>query len=541
VLRFLGLNSEIRDQWVKKALFARGEGKLVPTSIGQFSPGQIGGPNATQGFEGTSFINPLDFILMIEGVTLFSGSVSRKLESSNRTKSAFPFTVFSSSVGNTMDSVKDAKKARGEMWLPLWSRFAGLAEIVQVLAEGRAEINGKQVSYGLQFARAATSLGVDRGISAFVRYAFLQRSGKNYIATALGRFDVRARPDVDLLRDADAWLDRFRRTASGDKAPPRFKSALRRIESAIFAFCQFGGVTRFGEILCAFGNAERELARGERFREDVRVQPVSGLSLEWLRAADDKSMEFELALALAGIHDHEKKVGPIRANIEAVSFERRRPDWKKNGFSEVWNNASLSMNLLAVLERRVIDAEKLGCKDLPLLSPYKASVDAVSAYIAGDVDDRRIEELLWGMVLVNHSKLSGEPRSPGRSEKEHGDAESLAVMPRSYALLKLLFLSGALVTGNGTINVRPEPSIMSLLRAGRTAGACAIASRRLRASGLTTMTHRKGAEPFNELDWQTDAVDSMRLGAALLFPISASSVDSLRKMVVRPSHKYLSR
>ena len=534
VLGFLDLQPESRQQWVERAVLARGEAKLSPAPIGQFSPGQVGGPNATQGFEGGSFINPLDFLLMIEGVILFAGSVSRKLGNASAAKAAFPFTVFSSSVGYTMDAAKDSKGARGEIWLPLWPRFAGLAEIAQVLAEGRAEIKGKQASSGVQFARAAVSLGVDRGISSFVRYGFLQRNGKAYLATALGHFDVRTRPDVDLLRDADAWLDQFRRAASGDKAPPRFTSALRRLESAIFAFCQFGGSVRFGEILCAFGNAERELARGGKFREDVR--PISGLSSDWLCAADDKSIEFELARALAGIYDPSKKIDPIRSNVEPVSLENQRTAWKKSSLCHVWNSASLPTNLMSVLERRITDADKFGCEYLPLASPYPASIQAVSAYIEGNVDDGRLEELLWGMITLDYSRPPKKQPFVPRVEEDRSEAESSASTPRPYALLKLLFLPHPLMAGDAEIKIHPEPSIITLLRAKRTAAACAIAARRLRASGLIPMAHGKGQKTFGDMDWQGGGIDSIRLGAALLFRVSDRSINELMQLVLRPDN-----
>lgn len=531
VLEYFALPSEDRRHWAERAIFSQGEARLVPTSIGQFSPGQIGGPNATQGFEGESLINPLDFILMVEGAILFAGSVSRKLRNGGTSKAAFPFTVFSSSVGQSMGSAKDSKAARGEIWLPLWQRFAGLTEITHILAEGRAEVNGRQASSGVQLARAVTSLGVDRGIHGFVRYGFLQRNGKAYLATSLGCFDVHSNPDVELLKEMDAWHDRFRGAASGDNVPPRFSSALKHIESAIFNFCKYGGNSRFAEILCALGKAEKELANGKKYREDKYLRPLSALSPEWLRAADDNSPEFELALSLAGIYDPEKKIEPIRANIEPVSYGR----WKEKGFCNVWSNAGLSVNLLSVLERRMMDAGRLGCEGLPLASSHKASIEAVSKYIAGDVDDDKIKELLLGMILIDHWKpLKKEASFSFEGETQVEDKEH-AFMPRPYAILKLIFLPGGIKTHDEEVLVRPEPAITALLRAGRLGEACSIAARRLRGSGMTPMTYRKGGKPFlDALDWQTEGIDPIRLGAALLFPVSLHGLNELKRMVLRP-------
>lgn len=530
VLMFCDLSAEESSQWVEKALFERGRTTLVPTSIGQFSPGQIGGPNATQGFEGDSFINPLDFMLTVEGAILFASSVSRRMQNGSTTKAAFPFTVFASPSGSFVNGNKESKTSRGEIWLPLWGRFASLHEISHVFSEGRAEVGRKQASSGVQFARAAVSLGVDRGIFGFARYGFLQRNGKAYLATTLGRFDVRVLSEVDLFKEADPWLDRFMKAFSGDKAPPRFDSALRRIDSAIYNFCNIGGTARFAEVLCALGSAERELSKSDGFRE--RLRPLRGLSGQWLRAANDNSVEFELALSLARIHDSERKVDAIRSNMEPVSGD----NWKTSGFCHVWTNASLSVNLISVLQRRMIDAKKYGCGGLPLASYSSASADSVAAYIAGDVDDSKIEELLWGMILINHgASLVGEPAL--RVTKESPiEARDRTPIPRVYALLKLLFLSGNVEDGDRQIAIIPELPVIEFLLSGRVGTACTLAARRLKASGLIPMTYGKGRTLFREADWQSGSVDPIRLAAALLFPLSLRDRDEIKQLVIRPDN-----
>jgi CRISPR-associated protein Csx17 len=377
---------------------------------------------------------------------------------------------------------------------------------------------------------------VDRGIAAFQRFAIVRGrvGGENYNTSAvLGCFEVRARPDVDLLREADGWLGRFRGAASDEKAPPRFRSALRRIEGAIFDFCQHGGTPRFAEILCALGRAERELAGGENFRKDSNLSPLAGLSLDWLRAANDESFEYELALSLAGVHDRERVIGPLRANLESVTWPGH-PDWKgytswaERSRAVVWSSANLSANLVAILERRLMDGDRNGCSKLPLASWRSTSLDAVSAFLAGAVDDARVEDLLWGLLLVDH----GRPH-PIQPSRPPADAPPL---PRAYALLKLLFLPDPLATKAGEVRVRPEPSLVPLLRAGHIGDACALAMRRLRASGLLPTPYRTGGRAARDDEWRDAAgsVEAQRLAAALLFPVSLSDVTRLTALVLRP-------
>lgn len=312
----LVFDSPYSDIWAKFTLYAEGSVPLHSSSIGQFSPGNIGGPNATQGFEGDSRLNPWDYILLIEGTPLLAGSISRRCDTNNFAKAIFPFTVLP--IVHDADSVekKDSNSARGEIWLPLWEKFMKLPELEKLFGEGRAEWSGHQSRTNVDFAKAIASLGVEKGVSSFSRHGFLQRNGLAYLATPLGHFDVKSNPDVELLKEPDQWIERFRR-ACGDKSPARFSAALRKLDSSIYNYCQFGEKQGIQRILIALGQAENEAARSPKFRENAWLLPLQRLSHEWVRAADDNSSEFEIAAALAGIQGSAAYPG-IRANMECV-------------------------------------------------------------------------------------------------------------------------------------------------------------------------------------------------------------------------------
>jgi len=528
--------NQVSSEWLKNALYGTPFRGLVPERTSAlYDGGAVGGTNAGQGFERISLGNPWSFILCIEGTVTLAGCISRREGISSSGSLSFPFQT--RLTPTFMDSSSDKETTGREIWMPLWDKYTDIHEIRTLFSEGRSSIGRRQSSCGIDFARAVASLGIDRGISAFQRIGLVKGriGGDKYnTSVSLGHFDVRSRPDVDLLREADEWLDRFRRAASGDNAPPRFITALRRIESSIFAFCKHGGADRFSEILRAFGNAEHELAKGNKYREDKNIRPLAGLSREWLRAANDKSPEFGLALSLAGIYDPESKLEPIRANIEPVSYGK----WKKQEFCHVWNNSSLSTNLLAVLERRMMDAARLRCENLPLMSSYKTSIGAIAKYIAGDVDDHKIEELLWGMILIDHWKLPKVKPFTFHEERNRLEEQESVPIPSSYALLKLLFLPKGLKIDDSVTVIRPESAITALLRAGRIGEACSITARRLRASSITPLAYRKGEKHLFVTDWQATGVDPIRLGAALLFPISHRGLNELRQMALRPEKNH---
>lgn len=558
------------NAWLQTALFDT-VSQLGLASVGQFAPGRAGGPNASQGTEGDPLDNPWDFVLMMEGTLMLAGAAVRRFGASGRGQSSFPFTVSSVAAGFDSASFTDQRKARGEMWLPLWSRPATLAELRHLFSEGRAEVSGRPAADGTDFARAATSLGVDRGIESFCRLGFLQRSGKSFLAAPLGRLKVADRAPVDLFREIDPWLSRLQQALKEKKdknVPPRFVAVYRRIAGAMLDYCTYGGQRLFQEVLKALGSAERELAGAERFRTAKGIKPLEGLSRDWIAAADDNSPEFALARSLAFVYDPEGKVGPLRSNLEPVSVEdsrRRRQmvSWAAKGTAAVWNAADLCSNLTRVLDRRIMDGARAGCECLPLASAETVSLDTVAAFLEGQVDDRRIEELLWGLVLVDSSQRVHRPGGSTGAQGSPGphtgvpNAQHVALIPRDFALLKLLFLPAPLVPERSGTTVRwrlgerlfhgreqtgslmrPEPRVLSLVRAGRIGEACQIAVQRLRASGLPPMPGPGPDGATRDHIWTEGPQNDQRarrLAAALLFPLAQDALDVLVKLICRDS------
>jgi CRISPR-associated protein Csx17 len=261
--------------------------------------------------------------------------------------------------------------------------------------------------------------------------------------------------------------------------------------------------------------------------------------------ADDSSREFALARALASIHDPERKIGSLRANLETVDWRARNRKWAEKDRALVWNATNLATNLSHVFERRLMDAARSGCEHLPLASPFTVSLDTVAAFIIGETNDERIEELIWGLMLL---------ADDGRVAPHVYEFQDLAV-PTAYALLKLLFLPRPLVIERGRdgkrmarlvrnneaggIVIGHDPAIPTLLRAGRLGEACVIAMRRLRAARLDPMPapiRGRGLRDgiWMELDRMGRAgLDPVRLAAALLIPIGDHAVNTLIRLVIR--------
>ncbi len=326
--------------WLKGSLSGNVAFGLVSKAIGQFAPGNTGGPNASNGFDSASLINPWDFVLMLEGALLFAGAATRRMESSDNASLSYPFTVRMTTSGS--GNVANEAKPRDEIWMPLWRTTVTLAELRLLLSEGRVTVGRRAAKDGLDFARAVSGFGVDRGITDFQRYAFLMRSGKAYLATPLARIHVSRSLQADLLShlDRNAWLDRLRRFARDKNAPGRIQQLVRRLEDEIFSLTQRGGRTVLQDILILLGKIQLVSAESAKARE--AVAPIPCLGPEWVTEADDGSPEFRLACALAGMVSMRHYIVPLKEQEKTKKIE-----WSPGNKLAAWGGRGLGEQSVA--------------------------------------------------------------------------------------------------------------------------------------------------------------------------------------------------
>ena len=365
---------------------------------------------------------------------------------------------------------------------------------------------------GFDSREAAASIGTDRGITAFLRYSLLKRRGKSYLALPAGRFPVREQADTDLIRELDRILDTVDRFARAFPAssPARFVSLRRQIDSAIYDFVLRGSAVRLQRTLAAIGRLERFFAQRSLALEPKLRAPLQGLSSRWLLAANDGAVNYRIAVAIASIRA-EGEVGPIRANLAPV--DPGKPwMWATGRGQMAFQGGSFSERLVSVLRRRLMDAERLTCELLPFGSFIAIAPEDAAAFALGkDIDEPLIEDLVFGLTLVNWRDAEF---NAARLELYRAWRSDRTIVPRNYALLKHLF--------EPHVDVRPEPSLISLLLAGRTAAACDLAQRRLRSAGCMPRTAVFRDEP-----------DGVRLAASLLIPIHP--IERLSRLVLRES------
>ena len=570
---------------LESAVFDVGRRTDVHGSMGQFSPGQ-GGPNATTGYVGYNPLNAWDVVLAMEGTLAFAGALTRRWGAAGGSRGAFPFTFDPTGAGTGSLSSEDPNRPRGEVWTPLWPKPATFAELEATFAEGRLTVGQRTARTGLDAARSVAQLGASRGIGGFERYSIIQPDSKMpYQATPLGRFDAPDRPRRDLIADLEAgnWLERTRRTAGSRKtAPARARHTLRRLEDSLFQMTIENRASEGARnALVALGGLVGWLATNSNARKDCKPPPV--ISSEWLQEADDGSPEFRIASALAGLGlpmptrpesatpeptvnggDDESAASselpasetPAGDQVRARShlappmaahlapLEERsffylgglstRRAWHDGDTppTVVWGAGDLVSNMIAVLERRLVEASIRGLEDKPLAGATGARLADVAAFLAGEFDDARCAALLAGLVWARPARL--------RAARLPTDASAV---PFAYAALKPVFTPDVALRSAralpGTTRMPVPPGLVARLRAGgdsvdgrATDPAVRLALARARASGLPTPfdAARAGSRPSVMQGGRMGAgVPADRLAAALLIPVGDLALTALIK------------
>ena len=545
-------------------------------TMGQFSPGQ-GGSNATTGYEGWNPLNSWDVVLAMEGTIVFAGALTRSWGAAGGSRAAFPFTFepIGAAAGNF--SPEDPNRPRGEIWTPLWNKPVKFLEIAAIFSEGRLTLGRRTARTGLDAARSVAQIGLAKGISGFERYSIVQPDSKMpYQATPLGRVATPDRPRRDLIVDLEAgdWLGRAQRLAGNRKASPsRARHARRRLEDSFF---QMADATRAPEgtrnALMAIGSFVEWLTTNRKAREELAPPPR--LSREWARQADDGTPEFRIAAALAGLGlqplalgggpapvsaDGASETGSAPASHDgppeqasrspampvlpmAVHFApidekrffngaelRRHREWASDTPpTVVWGAGSLVSNMIAVLERRMVEVTMRGLPDKPLAGAVPARAEDIAAFLYGDFDDARCAELLAGLVWAAPARLRGRPPRDGAPVRE---------APFAYAVLKPLFSTHAALRRTGALDgaarLPVPPGLLARLRAGggsRDGRAIDEAVRaalfRARGSGLTSPFERVGSSDRASGRFGA-GVRADRLAASLLIPIRERELNGL--------------
>ncbi len=385
-------------------------------------------PNNSPYGEADSLGNPWDLILAVEGSLLLGAGAARKHEATTGGALVAPFTVRSTAAG--YGSAVKGEPGRAEIWLPLWPRWATCAEIDMLARESRAQVGRgparHQARTGLDYARAAGALGVAKGIDAFERYAILERAGQSSLAVPAGRIAVTERHGgAAAIQSIDRWLGNALRLGDDEHCPRDIQIAVRRLERATFALASKGSADDACAALEAMGQVEHSIARSRTAMESGRVWPLAHASAEpWIRAADDGTEEFAVAVSIASLRDRRPHSPALRDYLHGT----QRMKHGAHAFDPERRHAvpaGGAVRLLAAIHaRRHLDAagaaEPTGdhpdanggvveqTRDMGIGASLEFDLGAwckpqiARRFAAGELDERRILRLIRGLALLDH-------------------------------------------------------------------------------------------------------------------------------------------
>ena len=491
--------------FLPNALFGEAVSGLPGGAIGQFHPGAAGGANSGAGFVGNPKWNPWDFVLMLEGALVLRVAGLRKLEGNARVRASAPFALRAAARG--FGSAADGEDApRGEQWLPLWPKLASFDEVKQLFGEARLRTGARRAEGVLDAARALGTLGVARGVNAFVRYSYLERYGRNHLAVPTGVFEVKHHPEVRLLEEIDDFAERVRRAKDESS---RFARLSRSIDNAMLECTQRPADTRcWQDLVIALGEAEHAMLSRPRLAVDAFLRRLPDLSAGWVERIEDGSTEVRLAVAIATAGDDGQ--GPVHRHAIPLEYEKNR--WQlakgaealKRDPDVVWSQHDLSRDLLAIVARRIIGSTG-GL--FPLASVMPASLDDVAAFLEGRVNEAKVGQLARGLMTLERA-----PRTTNLSRRD---------APAALAVVRLAY--PAYAVGEHVDRHGPWHALR-LLGAGQWESASTALFRYLVARGVRPKLRMlAGSTQY-----------ARRLAASVAIPISAADHRRLWRLVAKP-------
>jgi CRISPR-associated protein Csx17 len=523
-------NALARD-WIAGALWADSvTGCQTGSAVGQYLPGMAGGANSANGPDGDSLLNPVDFLLMMEGTVLFTAHATRRLGMNESSRAAAPFVVNAQSAGYASAADSD-ESARGEQWMPLWLQPMTLVELKRLLAEGRAQIGAKPVRDPLDLALAVARLGTARGIAAFQRYGYIERNGQSNLAVPLGRFSVpdQVLPQVSCLDDLEVWMRQLKsatreETEKEKNNSRRLRGAVRRLSDSMLKVIQQPMMPPAWQfVLENLVDVEEIIASGRGFS---KTGPLPKLRPEWVEAADDGSAELRLALSLAlqaraFSRNNGTPLDPIRRHW--LPLDNEKP-WKFSttgtgsqtrllvGPEVVMHGRKGIDDAIALVDRRLIESSQLGERRLPLRAAVRAAAHPadLGAFISGMVNVDRTVALARALMALNHTLWPQQFIEVTRPKQADWPDDA-------WLVIRLALLPWPLKSRQGgEIRIGTDPAIFRRLASGDASTAVELALRRLRAAGVGATVRVATATPERARLW----------AAALAFPITQNTASA---------------
>lgn len=455
--------------------------------------------------------NPWDYILNMEGGLVYEGTSTRKLSFGAIKKASFPY-VTSNDPSGTHDAVmsdRDNQNWSGEIWSPIWNNHILYSELRGLFATARIQVSGRKDDTAVSFAIGAMSASNMLDVSSFKRYVITKRNGKNHLIVPSGTIKSNnSESIVKLLTEIHEWRYRIYKLINklGNRAPMTMKKKLKLLDDAIFACCDKPGKHNMCKLLRVAGIFNIYLSKHYNEMDNNKQHSSMRLNLskEWLNVCNDSTIEYRIALSLAGIGRYDNHISsnifPIKNAIKHVVWDTKR---------------SLISNMEKVVNRRILDISESNNIRMIFDSLVPASLEDVHLFIQGLVNDDIIAEIFVGLVCVDYDNTNFDFNN---TNKHYNYLYSL--LPDAYCIMKPLF---PLKDKNNKYTV--YNNICALLSAKRTTEAYMLSSRILKTNKIISNS-------IPDTCFQQD-IYKLRLLASMLIPIKNNDVNLIISRFIR--------
>jgi CRISPR-associated protein Csx17 len=396
---------------------------------------------------------------------------------------------------------------------------------------------------GLDFARAAGELGVARGISAFQRYALVERAGQSTLAVPAGRVAVEDRKSAWALGGIELWLGSLERFARDERCPQGPRIAIRRLRKAAIEMAERDDPRLVCATLEAIGEVEACLSRSRIAGEKVR--PLAGApAAPWIAAAADGSQELAIAVAIGSLRDRRDGAGlpALRDYLHGTKRGSNGAERDPERRHVITDNDPLAL-FAGIGARRHLDAGRrggghvegadtngAGARRAPLDFPYGTwtPLESVRLFATDRLDNDRVLALVRGLSLLRFTGGETAPDPlPSGGSMPHPPLELLELawrepLPRGQDGRTR---DERIRRGAEPANLGVRPGWASRLAAGATRAVLAEAARRLLMARLPPRLNPTdlAIHPSRELQ------SGRRLGAALLIHLGPRDIGSLSR------------
>jgi CRISPR-associated protein Csx17 len=255
-----------------------------------------------------------------------------------------------------------------------------------------------------------------------------------------------------------------------------------------------------------------------------KAGPIPPLRPEWIKAADDGSVEFRLALSFALQSDPSGRLSDWTCAVRRHWLPLKgRNQFAKSGIgaqsrldtrSDVVLNGRSGVNdAIALIQRRLIETAQKGQRRLPLAPADRAAAAPadLAQLLAGEVDLDRTLELARALMALDPYQWRQRPCPPTTPRQA-------ATPDDAWLAIRLAHLPWPLPDGR---KIGIDPAILRRLESGDAATAFELARRRLRTVGIATTVQCASVSPETARLW----------AVALAFPITPKvAADFVRRL-----------